>query len=39
MRSAHKDANPVRTPHPEPGWLLALFALAVVMITVGGAAL
>lgn len=32
-----KDANPVRLPHqPEPGWLLALIALAVVVISIGG---
>ena len=36
------EANPVRLPppqHGEPGWLLALIALAVVVITVGGVVL
>lgn len=37
MRWPHEtQANPVRFPHLEPGWLLALIALAVVMITCGG---
>lgn len=39
MRRAQSHANPVRIPHPEPGWLLALIALGLVMITVGGVAL
>lgn len=40
MRWPHEtQANPVRIPHLEPGWLLALIALGVVMITVGGVAL
>jgi hypothetical protein len=38
MRSA-QQREPGSHPHPEPGWLLALIALAVVMITVGGATL
>jgi len=32
-------ANPVRLPQPEPGWLLALIALAVVVISIGGVTL
>lgn len=36
------EANPVRLPSPqavEPGWLLALIALSVVVITIGGVVL
>ena len=35
MRSA-QQREPGSHPHLEPGWLLALFALGLVMITVGG---
>lgn len=33
------EANPVRLSPPEPGWLLALIALAVVVISIGGVTL